>query len=377
MQDAFGRPLSTRLARDRATITVCCGPNQGESSSSWREHLLAAFVALKPCARPKRFILLGSVLRFSTCIETLYNHGKGSQTRDAAAPEGQKVMGMLIPKISDYSTYRDFLVALMEGNKPRRFFSHRFLARKLGFPSSYLNDVISGRKSLTLNRAISMAGTLGLDILDTEYLVILVLQESHSEPVRQFFSQYRRQRYVRDRSEYLADPKGRYSDIVVFALQAFAIGKRATEVGRRALEELYTFSGLTPGRINAALDVLRSDGLLEIDRQGIYRGRQNPIVQNENVQRGVEYVHVQYAQNFASYCNYRLGPATMNAFFTRIPRERFVEVRDKLLAMRDWLRHLSFEKAGDEHIDTPVFQFDLNLFPITRPPERESTSRTT
>lgn len=269
---------------------------------------------------------------------------------------------MQVPRISDFTDYRAFLTALMVSNQSKRFFSHRFLARKFGYPVSYLNDVISGRKSLTLNRAIPLAKALRLDELDTEYLIILVLQENHQAPVRQYFSGFLQQRYRRRNVDYIKDEEKRYFDIFIFALQTYAVGKRESDLRANALHDLYTFTGLTNERIDKAMSILLEDGHLEVDREGVYRERRKAFVQAENLLPGAEGIHVQYAQNFVTYCDYRLGPATMNSFFKTIPRSRFIEVREKILAVRDWLRNLTFnEEQGAEQV---IFQCDLNVFPI-------------
>lgn len=270
---------------------------------------------------------------------------------------------MQVPRPSEFSDYRAFLVALIAANKSKRFFSSRFLARKFGYPVSYLNDVISGRKSLTLNRAIPLAKALKLDDLDTEYLIILVLQENPAAPVRQYFSDFLRQRYRRHTRDYIEDKDMRYADISVFALQTYAAGKRASDVTTLALNELYTFTGMSAERIESALAILLEDGHLELDGNGYYRERRRAFVQADNLQPGIEHIHAQYGQNFVKYCDHRLGPATLNSFFKRIPRSRFIEVQEKLLAIRDWLRQLNFNDA--DNTDSIVFQCDLNIFPIT------------
>ena len=68
-----------------------------------------------------------------------------------------------IPDINAYSQFHSFLHDFFDINKQsNKNFSFRFLARNLGWSASHLNDVLQGRRFLSLNKILEFIEYLGL-----------------------------------------------------------------------------------------------------------------------------------------------------------------------------------------------------------------------
>ena len=65
---------------------------------------------------------------------------------------------MLIPNLVRFTDSRAFLTELLDQNQAARpKFSYSSFARRVGWPRTYLSDLLAGRKSLTVSRAIQFA----------------------------------------------------------------------------------------------------------------------------------------------------------------------------------------------------------------------------
>ncbi len=85
-----------------------------------------------------------------------------------------------IPDINTYTQFHPFLNDFFKVNKDtNKNFSFRFLAGKLGWSASYLNDVLQGRRHLSLNKILELIDYLGLKGVRAERLLLLALFESN------------------------------------------------------------------------------------------------------------------------------------------------------------------------------------------------------
>lgn len=84
-----------------------------------------------------------------------------------------------IPDINLYSEFRPFLSDFIKLNKAHnKNFSLRFFAKKLRWSVSHLNDLIQGRRSISLEKALGLSDYLGLKGVRAERLLLLSLSET-------------------------------------------------------------------------------------------------------------------------------------------------------------------------------------------------------
>ncbi|MEN0058001.1 MAG: TIGR02147 family protein, partial [Bdellovibrio sp.] len=85
--------------------------------------------------------------------------------------------------IFKFTNYRSFLRDVLSWMKERNpQFSLRALAKKLDTPPSFLSEVLSGKKSLSLDKALQIGRSLKMDVRETTFLCYLVVLESCTDP---------------------------------------------------------------------------------------------------------------------------------------------------------------------------------------------------
>jgi uncharacterized protein (TIGR02147 family) len=82
------------------------------------------------------------------------------------------------------STYRDFLKSTLSGSSgEREGCSMTALSRKIGVSTSFLSEVLSAKKSLSVELAFRIAVKLNLTDLETQYFCLLVQLDQETDPV--------------------------------------------------------------------------------------------------------------------------------------------------------------------------------------------------
>ena len=96
---------------------------------------------------------------------------------------------MRCPDINQYNSISLFLQEVYSLNKKaNKNASFRYFALKLKWPVSYLNDIIKGRKKLTIKRALELGLFLKLDAVDLERLIYLSLKQFEDKTTNDYFS---------------------------------------------------------------------------------------------------------------------------------------------------------------------------------------------
>jgi uncharacterized protein (TIGR02147 family) len=90
--------------------------------------------------------------------------------------------------IFDFKDYRPYLKALVEEStaKKGRDFGHRYFSKQLKWPATYFNDLVNGRKKLSITKAWEIALRLELNSVERDYLTLLTLKTSPRKDLRAF-----------------------------------------------------------------------------------------------------------------------------------------------------------------------------------------------
>src|SRR5208282_1392201 len=86
--------------------------------------------------------------------------------------------------IFQYDNYRSYLKAeLADRASKNEAYSLRAFAKKLGFSSSFLSEVIQGKKTLSGDAAAKMAMQLELNETESRYFALLAQLEGEKNPM--------------------------------------------------------------------------------------------------------------------------------------------------------------------------------------------------
>ncbi|MDO9181495.1 MAG: hypothetical protein Q7U04_03760 [Bacteriovorax sp.] len=288
---------------------------------------------------------------------------------------------MEYPKIVDYENCVSYLQKFIEINHEAGVpISYRFIATKLNWPISYLNDVLHGRRTLTLTRALEFARFANFDLIETERLIFMTLKDSTKGNIQDYFSEKLEKEcnsdsysnseknyagIADDFKETIEELKGDLGASSLLKLLTWSKGK----INRKKIPKLlYTFSEFyDPKIIDNKIDLLEKNGNIKIITNKtsddievkILKPVINFIVTKENV------FHIaQFADNMGRILRDQKVSGIFNSGFITINKSKFNEVRQKLYSVRNWLMEiekeaLAAEKGGlDEAL---IFQYDINL----------------
>ena len=272
-----------------------------------------------------------------------------------------------IPDINQYSQFRPFLDDFFKLNKEsQKSFSFRFLAKKLGWSPSHLNDVMQGRRFLSLNTILELIEYLNLKGVRAERLLLLALFESNgigekgkdflalknsslnvktmAEGEAQLLSSVRLQQVL----HYLICRDGIWdaADFIARSRKADKISK--TELSK-TIQQLEQAGLILWNKVDAKFTILKTE---------FYEDTKNPVGIFQTAQR-------EFANSYLDFIDEPFPSWTDLFGSVTIPRERLPEVFDRLAGLRNYLyeiRNQSLEK--DPKTKFEVFQFSISLFSV-------------
>jgi uncharacterized protein (TIGR02147 family) len=187
--------------------------------------------------------------------------------------------------IFDHKDYRTFLkTTLTERGKTRDGYSLRGFSGKIGVSNSYLSEVLSAKKSLSMELAFKIAVKLDLTEVETQYLCFLVQLEQEKDP------SFREE--ISKRLNAL-NPKRKTHDLSVDLFKAiadwyhYAILELTYLTGFRldaasASKKL----GISKVEADVALERLERLELLEKDEKGRYQKTQSYVLAQSQIPNG-------------------------------------------------------------------------------------------
>lgn len=295
--------------------------------------------------------------------------------------QGLKVE-MTIPDIQAFSEYRPYLKALYELNRTSRVGSFRYYAQKLNWPISYMNEVISGKKKLTLNRALQLGLFLKLDAVDIERLIYLTLKDSEEDNIRTYFSnkvsmEGKTEGYfnISEKNQPAEDDmmlvgEEIFSDISLLAIADVIALRRGQVTPQEIIKLLYSFPELQDEEVlESKFRLLESKGIIQRKYQGTklvgfsHSNKRLAFSIDRNTVRHM----AQYADNYSRIICAERPRGWITSGFVILSKDRLGEAKKRILAFRNWLLSLENEviKNPDYNSkDVAVFQMDVNLISI-------------
>jgi uncharacterized protein (TIGR02147 family) len=276
------------------------------------------------------------------------------------------------PSIYNYLDYRGFLQDLFEFRKQGdRGFSHRSFAQRAGFASpNFLKLVMAGRRNLTTESLAKVARGFGLKKQEREYLENLVYmnQAATHDEKNHYYAKLMR---LRSNSPVKLIDKACYEYLSTWYCPAV---REIITFGGGHLSAPEIASLLTPGvtarEVERALAVLLDLGLIRRTEDGAWQQCDKALTTGPEVQMlGAANFHREMIR-LAGEAIERFPAAErdIGALTLSIPAERFAEIKKRIVAFRRELLALACE---DDRPDR-VVQVNIQLFPLTRPYEKEN-----
>lgn len=104
-------------------------------------------------------------------------------------------------RIYAYQSYRTFIRDAIEGAKRvNTGMNYSQLAKAVGVQKSYLSQVLAGKCHLNSDQLFKAAKCLGLDLEESEFLILLLEQEKTTIEERRLFLNARREFFAKNKA---------------------------------------------------------------------------------------------------------------------------------------------------------------------------------
>lgn len=292
---------------------------------------------------------------------------------------------MKYPLIFDHKNCRTYFREFYELNKnSENPASYRSLAYEINWPPSYLNDVIFGRKNLTVPRALEFASIAKLNLLETERLIYISFIDSSTSDVQSYFLNKLEKELNSD--SYTLEPENN------FASTTDDYPETNVELhGDITASALLKLLGWSNGKIEKALipkmlflfPELNDPLALEEKLAKLVRNKNIKILSsNEDqileVEISKSIIHfmitketaplaARFTDNMGAILRNKNVAGCFNSGYLLISKNRFKEIRLKMNSFRNWLIEIEKESLEQERTNLKnalLFQYDLNLAPI-------------
>jgi hypothetical protein len=276
-----------------------------------------------------------------------------------------------VPSPELYSNAKDYFTAFVGINKTESSnFSYRFIAKKLKWPLGYLSDVIAGRKTLTLTRALQFGAAYKLRSVEQERLTWFALVESDNAEVKSFF--YKKLHLtphdVLLPPIVIKDP-ALYNTLAAVTAFLILTGRRQTATEILAQVSL---PYLTEKKVAKALSEIEKNRYLvwgaggELVENNAHFAFDNYDGRNETPFLNLE-LHKETTESFLSYIKTPKRPAAYNSGLILVRKDQFMSLALQIISLRNWLVEVSKENIRTATPESAhrLMQFDLNLFPVT------------
>ncbi|MBY0414049.1 MAG: hypothetical protein K2Q18_07780 [Bdellovibrionales bacterium] len=284
---------------------------------------------------------------------------------------------MKVPNILKYNSYQSFLKDFFECNKGDNSpMSYRYLASKLSWSASNLNEIIHGKRTLNVQRALELARFLKMDSIQTERLIYLTMKESSTDEVRIYFETMISKQFNSDElldkntklnaEESLLTEQNQnlVDDFPAILLYGFIRWCNGKTTYNDVVKLLYTCPQFKDySFFKEKLNKLDKNGLIKIN-----------VLEEQKVEVEILKFHfctqfdintISHLANYTDNMSRVLRNPNLKGFFNsgiiKIRRERIKEARFRLIMLRNWLLEVEADSLHANPEDNILFQYDLSL----------------
>lgn len=217
---------------------------------------------------------------------------------------------MAAVNVFDYESYRAFLRDyLSEAQRRNKAFSLRAYAQKLHIPASFLSEILSGKKNISVERAYQLCSELGLSADERDYFLKLVECELAKDPaVRSRALQELRnharplERHEMDLLQFKMISTWFYIPVLEMATQAHYDGR---------VEHVAMDLGISPAQLTEALQILIDLKLIEATETGFTKTSTHLMIASENHHKALKEFHSQMLEK------------AQRALYDQTPQDRY------------------------------------------------------
>lgn len=274
-----------------------------------------------------------------------------------------------------YSNSQDYFGEFFAINKVRNSkFSYRSFAEEIGWPTSYLPDLVSGRKKLSIQRALQFAEYFKMNNVNKDHILWLAVHRSPrgSTETAEAFNLRTNPNHLLYKTNEPHDSFLLYDTIWVSRL---LIWKKKKMTAEQILNE-FEISSVPEKRIQNALESIERQKIITWNPNGTLKEKAPEMpgefdhanTKGDKLFEGLN-LHKESTLNFLRFIDAPQAPSTYHTRIVAIPKEQFIPVAMKLIDLRNWIDELSrqhLNESSEPEKTSHLMQLDINLFPIRK-----------
>ncbi|MCC7404944.1 MAG: TIGR02147 family protein [Bdellovibrionales bacterium] len=281
---------------------------------------------------------------------------------------------MKVPNLRKYHVAVDFFSDLYDQNKrSRSTFSHRSFAKKVGWPASYLADLLKKRRKLTVTRALQFASAVKLTPAETEHLILMCLAEFEDLQVADHFKTLLLNRSLpAQRQVSFKKYLGLFENLRAMYLRELILWGQGQMRLSQLLKANLAFPELRDSQVlKETLDFLTDRQLVRATTtadtyvvvENAVFALDDDLFTNAQPQDLAQHYIRQLEILSRLYRRYR-GVGFSFSGYIDIRKDRAAEIQKRLFELRDWLISLSQEAKSTHLKENETLQCELHLLPL-------------
>lgn len=277
----------------------------------------------------------------------------------------------MCPDIQNYHSLSHYLFDYFEFLKSNdETISYRKVAKHLEWSISYFNEVIHGKRHLSINKGVELIKYLNLSELDAEKFLVLLLENSESEQTKDYFNKvlvknYQNKNVVEVYPELTSDKNISavfFSDFSLVILFAFLRWRNSSFKKSDLNELLYSYPSFSD-------DIFLENKLTQLDQLNIIKlHRFGEEVEYEILKENIvtsytrETIHQfqHYFQNQISIVKSPEMKGSIHAGFIKIHKKKYMELLSRMAMLKNWALQTEMETKDSNFQDQILIQYDFS-----------------
>lgn len=284
---------------------------------------------------------------------------------------------MYLPKIKNFLNYSDYFNNFYESNKKiDKKFSFRFIAKKLNWPLSYLPELITKKKKLTIQRALEFAKVFDLNSVDSERLIYLTLHDQLNPDLQ----------HILDDKIYLNQSKKIFKSTVsteeyqklflhldVLVVHQYLMLHQGKLNKKNILNSMVLFPQINAERVDEIIQILLARDVLKQINKNEFKVlksnlflNQDDLDQNQDAElkKQIYESEVNYSDVYKKFLEKPFGRGCYFSGFIQIPDDHIQVAIDKILDLREFLLKMSESAQASTNDKKKVYQLAAHLFQL-------------
>jgi hypothetical protein len=273
--------------------------------------------------------------------------------------ESKRMSNYIIPNLFEQGSVSSFFSEFVALNSHKKSFSQRSFSMKIGWPISCISDFVSGRRNLTVERAIQFGDFVCLSPIDLEMLIYLAIDDTF--PDKRILNTIRTKK-SKNQIELPVDDLLLSASSLLILLAILWLKEDAS------LENIILVAKerhISAEDVESLLEIFVTKGHAEF-HDNIYQLNLDSFSHFTEKPEVITKLGREFNDFLRMFFENAKGPSFINNSLLILHESKFNEIAERAIAFKNWLMEISREDAKLPRTEyTRIYQLDINLTAIT------------